>query len=243
MPYEDFIYLGDSRNAPYGEKTVDEIVNLTVKNVEILFRQKCKIIVIACNTATGAAIHFLRNTYPEYDFVGLEPAVKPACLASKTGNIGVLATEGTFKAQHFRNTSEKYSEYIHIHSQPGYGLVDMVESDMINTPEAEALLQKYISPLLEKNIDFLVLGCTHFPFFKKTIQQICGDEVAILDSGDAVARRTKDILMTKGLMKNLNNLGFIRIITTGDVTTLQSVAGSYLEINQANYSFSHIDRL
>jgi len=243
MPFENFIYLGDSGNAPYGEKPVEEIVSLTVKNVEFLFKQKCKIIVIACNTATGAAIHFLRNTYPGYDFVGLEPAVKPACLASKTGNIGVLATEGTFKAQHFRSTSEKYAEYIHIHTQPGYGLVNLVEQDMIHSPEAESLLQKYISPLREKNIDYLVLGCTHFPFFKKTIQQICGDEVAILDSGEAVARRTKDILMTKGLMKSVNNLGFIRIITTGDVAILQSVAGSYLEIDQANYNFSHFDRL
>ncbi|HPG72705.1 MAG TPA: glutamate racemase [Bacteroidales bacterium] len=229
MPNENYLYVGDSLNAPYGEKTRNEIIELTKQHVEFLIGNNVKIVVIACNTATGAAIAELRDIYQDIDFVGLEPAVKPACLMTRTGNIGVLATEGTFKAKHFITTSEKYNTYVNIHTQVGYGLVSLAEKNRIYSQESKELLYKYLEPLVKNNIDYLVLGCTHYPFFSEIIAEICGNSVRILDSGEAVAKRTKDLLMTRKLLNDGKTQGVINIFSTGDCSIFENIVANHCE--------------
>ncbi|HOE04228.1 MAG TPA: glutamate racemase [Bacteroidales bacterium] len=240
MPFESYIYLGDSLHAPYGEKPTEEIIALSNTCVKYLIDHGCKIIVVACNTATGAAINQLRQRYPAIAFIGLEPAIKPACLATKTGNIGVLATEGTFKGSHFKTTSEKYNAYVNIHTQIGYGLVDLAESNQIETIQTRVLLKSYIDPLIEKNIDQLVLGCTHYPFFHHIISELCGQEIRILDSGDAVARRTKDVLMTNGLLNTDRNIGDCLILTSGSLDSIKTTWYNHRGNIDGSYRFEQV---
>ncbi len=199
LPLEDFIYIADSSNAPYGHRKRSEIMELSSRIVNILINKSCKLIVIACNTATAATVNDLRKKY-KTPIIGLEPAVKPACLNTKTKNIGVLATEGTFRGNHFKNTSEKYKDYVKIHLQVAKGLVDIAEKGTFLGDEVTEMIKKYVEPLKEHNIDQLVLGCTHYPLFKETIKKIAGEDINIIDSGEAVARRTKDVLMTNKIL-------------------------------------------
>ncbi|ADV49434.1 Glutamate racemase [Cellulophaga algicola DSM 14237] len=193
LPNEDTIYLADSKNAPYGEKSADEILNLSIKNTEFLLNLGCKIIVIACNTATTNAIAYLRKTY-DIPFIGIEPAIKPAALNSKSKTIGVLATKGTLTSALFNTTSKNYSEGITVIDQDGEGLVPLIESGKVNGVEVRNLLLKYLNPMIHQGIDYLVLGCTHYPYLIPVIQEIVSDKVTIIDSGEAVAKHTKSIL-------------------------------------------------
>jgi len=201
LPNENTIYLADSRNAPYGEKSKQEILNLAVKNTELLLKKDCKIIVVACNTATTNAINYLRNHY-NVPFIGIEPAIKPAALKTKTNNIGVLATKGTLSSQLFSKTSEKIAKNIKIHEQNGDGLVALIEKGLLDTDKIQSLLQKYLQPMLLKNIDNLVLGCTHYPYLIPYIRQIVGSKITIVDSGFAVAKQLKNVLKREDLLNN-----------------------------------------
>jgi glutamate racemase len=193
LPNESMIYFADSGNCPYGSKSKEEIIALAANITDFLLAKGAKMIVVACNTATAMAIDYLRETY-NVAFVGIEPAVKPAALLSKTKHIGVLATEGTFKGRHFLETSSRFANEVQIHSQAGIGLVELVEKGQADTDATEAILRKYIGPMLEVNIDQLVLGCTHYPFLMKRIRKITGPGVNIIDPAEAIARRTRDIL-------------------------------------------------
>ena len=193
LPNESIVYLADSKNCPYGSKSEDEIIKLSEKNTQFLLNESCKMIIVACNTATAAAIEYLRRTF-SIPFVGMEPAVKPAAINSKTKNIGILATEGTFNGKLFNETSEKFTKGINVHLQVGYGLVESVEAGELQGEKLQSLLYKYLNPMLENNVDNIVLGCTHFPFLKENIQKIVGDGVNIIDPSSAVANRAKYIL-------------------------------------------------
>ena len=170
MPNENTIYLADSKNAPYGEKSKEEIIALSKKNTELLLEFNCKMIVVACNTATTNAIKELRATY-NIPFIGIEPAIKPAANNSKTQTIGILATKGTLSSELFNKTIELYKD-IKIVEQIGHGLVELIENGEINSPEMEKLLQSYLTPMIEKNIDYLVLGCSHYPYLIPKIKTI-----------------------------------------------------------------------
>jgi len=204
LPNENTIYLADSKNAPYGQKTKEEIIALSIKNTEYLLSKGCKIIVVACNTATTNAIDYLRNHY-DVPFIGIEPAIKPAALQTKTKNIGILATKGTLNSELFATTSDKFSDDIHIVEQIGEGLVPLIESGKINSKEMNILLEKYINELLKKNIDYLVLGCTHYPFLIPQIRKIVSNKVTIIDSGEAVAKQTKAVIL-KNKLSNMENI-------------------------------------
>ena len=198
MPYENTIYLADSKNAPYGEKSTDEIITLCKKNTELLISKGCKIIIVACNTATTNAIDYLRNNYT-IPFIGIEPAIKPAALYSKTDAIGILATKGTLSSKLFAKTAREYTKNITTIEQDGEGLVPLIESGKLNSKEVHNLLSEYLKPMLQFNIDHLVLGCTHYPYLIPQIKTIIGDDVKIIDSGEAVARQTKAILQKNNL--------------------------------------------
>ena len=193
LPNENTIYLADSKNAPYGDKTENRIIEYCVKNTEILLNQNAKIIVVACNTATTNAIKVLREIYT-IPFIGIEPAIKPASLVTKTNNIGVLATKGTIQSDLFEKTSANLKSDIKIIEKVGDGLVDLIEKGEIESKEIEFLLKKYLNPMMEKNIDALVLGCTHYPYLIPSIRKIVTNDIKIIDAGFAVARQTKKIL-------------------------------------------------
>lgn len=193
LPYEHSIYLADSKNAPYGEKPVNEIISLSKKNTELLIKMDCKLIVVACNTATTNVIDILRTTY-NIPFIGIEPAIKPAALNSQTRSIGILATKGTLSSELFSKTSELYSSNISIIEVVGVGLVELIEDGKQNSAEIEVLLRKLLKPFLIAKIDYLVLGCSHYPYLIPNLEKILPKSVKIIDSGEAVARQTKKIL-------------------------------------------------
>jgi len=192
LPYEDTIYLADSKNAPYGQKSKEEIIALSCKNTEFLLNQNCKLIVVACNTATTNAIKELRVKY-KVPFIGIEPAIKPAALHSKTQKIGILATKGTLNSELFYKKVEQYQE-IQIIEQIGHGLVELIEAGKIDSEEMYQLLVKFLTPMVQSDIDYLVLGCSHYPYLIPQIKKILPKKITIIDSGEAVARQTKKIL-------------------------------------------------
>jgi glutamate racemase len=192
LPYEDTIYLADSKNAPYGQKSKEEIIELSFKNTEFLLNQNCKLIVVACNTATTNAIKELRAKY-NVPFIGIEPAIKPAALHSKTQKIGILATKGTLNSELFYKNVEQYQD-IQIIEQIGFGLVELIEGGEIDSAEMNDLLIKYLNPMVLANIDYLVLGCSHYPYLIPQIKKIIPENITIIDSGEAVARQTKKVL-------------------------------------------------
>lgn len=200
LPNEDTIYLSDSLNAPYGQKTPQEILKLSIKNTEFLLEQNCKLIVVACNTATTNAIQYLREHY-SIPFIGIEPAIKPASILTKSKKIGILATKGTLNSKLFESTSSKIDEAIEIIEKVGEGLVELIEDDQIYSEEMDVLLHSYLDPMLKEKIDCLVLGCTHYPYLIPKIKEIIGDQIKIIDSGEAVAKQTKRILDKYNLLK------------------------------------------
>lgn len=202
LPNEDTIYLADSKNAPYGQKSKDEIIHLSFKNTEFLLNKNCKIIVVACNTATTNAIKELRTKY-DVPFIGIEPAIKPAALHSKTQKIGILATKGTLNSELFYKHVEQFQD-IQVIEQIGFGLVELIENGEINSKEMKDLLKKYLNPMIVSNIDYLVLGCSHYPYLIPQIKKILPSEIKIIDSGEAVAKQTKKILDEKVGFREIN---------------------------------------
>ncbi|HQF48275.1 glutamate racemase [Flavobacterium alvei] len=203
LPNEKTIYLADSKNAPYGQKSKEEIIALSSKNTEFLLHMDCKLIVVACNTATTNAIQELRAKY-NVPFIGIEPAIKPAATHSKTQTIGILATQGTLNSDLFHKTAEKFHD-TKIIEQVGHGLVPLIESGQINSPEMTNLLQSYLTPMIEANIDYLVLGCSHYPYLIPQIKKIIPSQIHIIDSGEAVARQTQNILNEKVGVSTIKN--------------------------------------
>ena len=203
LPHENTIYLADSKNAPYGLKTKDEIIHLSCKNTELLLEENCKIIVVACNTATTNAIKELRAKY-DVPFIGIEPAIKPAAIQSKTQTIGILATKGTLSSALFYENVAKHPN-VTIIEQIGHGLVQLIENGDLDSPEMKELLESYLLPMVEKNIDYLVLGCSHYPYLIPQIKKIIPPSIKIIDSGEAVAKQTKKILEEQQLLNDSNN--------------------------------------
>jgi len=224
MPKENTIYLADSKNAPYGKKHKDEILALCIKNTEKLLELNCKIIVVACNTATTNAIKELRSTY-EIPFIGIEPAIKPAALHTKTKKIGVLATKGTLSSELFAKTSDLYAQNIEVIEVIGTGLVELIEEGKITSTEMYNVLTSYLSPMIQQNIDYLVLGCSHYPYLIPVIKKILPDTIDIIDSGEAVAKQTKNILSAKGLLNPHLEKGTQTFYTNGDADILKNILG------------------
>ncbi len=222
LPNENTLYLADSRNAPYGEKTKNEILKLSVKNTEFLLENGCKIIVIACNTATTNAIKELRAIYP-IPFIGIEPAIKPAALQSKSKTVGVLATKGTLTSQLFHSTSENHAQGIKIIEQVGTGLVPLIEAGKAQSKETETLLKKFLKPMIDQGIDYLVLGCSHYPYLIPTLLKLLPADVKIIDSGEAVARQTRTVLERNKLLNLSNEKGWHRFYGNADIRTLKSL--------------------
>ncbi len=218
LPNENTIYLADSKNAPYGEKSKQTIIDFSIKNTEYLLSKGCKMIVVACNTATTNAIKVLRANY-DIPFIGIEPAIKPAALLSKTNKIGVLATKGTLSSELFLSTSEQFRTHRDIIEVEGKGLVELIESG--NIASTKPLLHQLLQPMINEGVDYIVLGCSHYPFLIPIIKTIVPSGVMIIDSGEAVAKQTKNILDQHQWL-NTTNLQNHLFYTNGNLALLQS---------------------
>ena len=199
LPHESLIYFADSKHAPYGNKTPQEITARCMEITDFLIAKNVKAIVVACNTATAAAIDTLRETF-DLPIIGMEPAVKAAATASNNGVIGVLATVGTLKSAQFAALLESYGRNVKVVTQGCSGLVECIERGELDTPETKALIRQYTEPLLAEGADTIVLGCTHYPFVKQVIQEIVGDKITLIDTGAAVAKQLKRQLEEKDLL-------------------------------------------
>lgn len=231
LPNEKTIYLADSKNAPYGLKSKEEIIRLSMKNTDFLLNLNCKLIVVACNTATTNAIRELRANY-KIPFIGIEPAIKPAAISSKTQIIGILATKGTLNSELFNKTSEMF-QHIKIIEQIGYGLVELIENGQIESTEMTQLLHSYLQPMIEANIDFLVLGCSHYPYLIPQIRKIIPNHIRIIDSGLAVARQTQNLLNEIGFNTDNNNKPIF--YTNTNPSVLQNIVGSNYVVQEKDF--------
>lgn len=202
LPREKYVYYADNAYCPYGEKTPEFIIERGRAITEYLLGQGADIIVVACNTATGAAISTLRREYPALPFIGMEPAVKPAALSSRTGVIGVLATAGTLRASKYLNTKGIYEGEVKIVENVGKGFVELVEKGILDGPEAEKVVSASLQPLLDAGADKIVLGCTHYPFLIAPISRLAGPSVEIIDPAPAVARQLRNVMDARGLFRS-----------------------------------------
>ena len=229
IPNENTIYLADSKYAPYGPKGKERIIELSIKNTEFLLKKDCKLIVVACNTATTNAIDYLRKHY-DIPFIGIEPAIKPAALQSKTKNVGILATKGTLSSELFAKTSNLFSSGINVIEQNGEGIVELIENGKLDTDEMKSLLKLYLQPMIEANIDHLVLGCTHYPYLIPQLLQLVPNHVKIIDSGEAVARQTKSVLSQNNMLNKQPTKPNLKFYTNGNPAVMQSLLEDKFEV-------------
>lgn len=234
LPYEDTIYLSDSINAPYGSKGTEKIKELSIKNTELLLKKGCKIIVVACNTATTNAIAYLRNTY-DVPFIGIEPAIKPAALNTKTNAIGILATKGTLSSALFSETSDRFASHIKVIEREGKGIVELIENGRLYSDTMRALLLEYLQPMLKANIDHLVLGCTHYPYLIPILLELLPNHVKIIDSGEAVARQTKAVLEKNNLLNLSAEAINLKFYTNGSIDVMYSLLGKGFDVKHLNF--------
>lgn len=220
LPEERYIYWSDNAHCPYGEKTREYIIDRAREITSFMIGQGAEIIVVACNTATAAAISTLREEF-DIPFIGMEPAVKPAAQATRSGVVGVLATAGTLKATKYIDTRAKWAQNVRIVEHIGQGFVELVESGKVTGEEAEAVVERSIRPLIEAGADTIVLGCTHYPFLSETIRKIAGDSVTLIDPAPAVARHLEEVMKEKGL---IHKNGFsMSLHSSGSISTLEKL--------------------
>lgn len=222
LPHENSIYLADSKHAPYGNKSKQEIIELSIKNTEYLLSKNCKLIVVACNTATTNAISYLRATY-DVPFIGIEPAIKPAALNTETKAVGILATKGTLSSELFHKTTDLYSNGIKVIEQVGEGIVPLIEAGKTYSNQMKALLKDYMQPMIDANIDYLVLGCTHYPYLMPLLLEMLPKHVKIIDSGLAVAKQTKAVLDKNSFLNFSSNIPENIFYTNTNVSVLNDI--------------------
>ncbi|WP_299526531.1 glutamate racemase [Winogradskyella sp.] len=228
LPNEHCIYLADSKNAPYGDKPASQILQLSIKNTKLLLDKGCKLIVVGCNTATTNAIAYLRANY-NLPFIGIEPAIKPAALNTKTKTIGILATKGTLSSHLFHKTSDLYASGIKVIEQVGEGIVPLIESGKLHSDEMKELLTSYLQPMLKEHIDYLVLGCTHYPYLIPMLKKMLPKDVSIIDSGLAVAKQTKAILEKHHLLNEEKSSPSIKLYSNGSLDILNTILNHQFE--------------
>ena len=229
MPSEHFLYFGDSANAPYGSRPTQQVRELTLARIDELMSRGLKAVVIACNTATSAAIDALRSRYPDTVIVGIEPALKPAVEACPGGKIIVMATEVTLREKKYLRLSEHYSATRQIISLPCPALVGFVERGELDSPAVENYLREILAPYLDPSPDAIVLGCTHFPFLKPVIARIAGEAVRFFDGSEGTSTQTKRLLENRGLLRQEGEGSVTLENSLGDPEIL-ALSGTLLEL-------------
>ncbi|MBN1484509.1 MAG: glutamate racemase [Chloroflexia bacterium] len=225
LPFEDLLYYGDNGYCPYGNRPESQVRQRVFSIAAFLLAQGAKMLVLACNTASIAALDDLRAGYPEVPIVGMEPAVKPAARATRNGRIGVLATTVTLHGDRFEKLLQQYAQNVRVFSQPGYGLVERVEAGQVQAAETAIWLRELLSPLIEAGIDTLVLGSTHYAFLRPLIEQVMGPQVTVIDTGLPVARQTRRVLEKSGLGNTGRQPGQELFYTSGEAPLLEAIYG------------------
>jgi len=223
LPGEDLLYLADQAHVPYGPRDPAEVRRLCEGIARFLLTRDAKLVVVACNTASASALHHLREVFPEVPFVGMEPAVKPAAQASRTGAVGVLATPGTFQGKPFCRVVERFAQGVRVCVRTCPGLVEAVERGETEGPEVRRIVAAAVAPLLEEGIDALVLGCTHYPFALGAIREICGTGIEVIDPAPAVARQVRRVLAERGLLRPPRGAGRVSCLTTGSAERFEAL--------------------
>jgi len=223
LPQEALIYLADQAHVPYGPRPVEQVRTFAEGITRYLLSQGAKLIVVACNTASAAALHSLRQAFPELPFVGMEPAVKPAAEHTQTGVVGVLATPATFQGALYASVIERFASGVTVLQDTCPGLVMEIEAGHLDTPTVRAILEKALNPMLAQGIDTVVLGCTHFPFVIPLIEDIVGPGVRVIDPAPAIARQVGRLLEANGLCSSAGQPGSVRYLTSGDPARLAAL--------------------
>ena len=224
LPEQSYVYYSDNAHCPYGEKTREYIIERARAITRFLLDKGCEIIVVACNTATAAAIATLREEF-QIKFIGMEPAIKPAAQATKTGVVGVLATAGTLKATKYIDTRVRWAENVRIVEHIGQGFVELVEKGITTGPDAESTVRTSLIPLLDAGADMIVLGCTHYPFLSETISKVASEayperNIEIIDPAPAVARHLIEVMVEEGVQTASKEGFHIELHASGDSATL-----------------------
>lgn len=233
MPNENIIYFGDQGHVPYGPRPMEQIQDFSEGITRFLLAQKSKIIVVACNTASAAALTYLRQTFPDVQFVGMEPAVKPAAEKTQTGKVGVLATPATFQGALYASVVERFANGVELFQNTCNGLVQQIEMGDLDGVETRRILEDALHPMLEKNIDTVVLGCTHYPFVIPLIEKIVGEHVRVIDPAPAVAKQVKRLLETGGTLSQNEQGGRLRFVTSGNEDSARTILHILLGIDAA----------
>ena len=226
---EDLCYIADHAFSPYGDKSHSAMLLRAKQLTEILLKKQCKMIVVACNTVTTQVIQELRKEYA-VPFIGIEPAIKPAASNTKTGVIGVLATEGTLQSRLFNQNALNYSSHVRVIEQAGYGLVEIVEKDELNHPETYQLLSSYLKPMINEGMDTLILGCTHYPFLIPVIKKILPQTINILDNSVPIVKQIKRILTKQRILSDGVQTGNKLFYSTGRVESWRNIAFTHLPL-------------
>ncbi len=227
LPSEDTLYFGDSGYCPYGGRPPEFILGRSAAVTEYLVERGAKIIVVACNTATSVCIPELRTLF-DVPIVAMVPAVKPAAAATRSGKIGVLATPLTVTGESLAALIREHARDTEVHAVPAPGLVELVEAGLLSGPQVEDALRPLLCPLLDRGVDTVVLGCTHYPFLRSAMTALSGPDLAIIDSGAAVARRTRHVLAEQGLLHTGDVPGRLELFTSGEITHVSAVASRLL---------------
>jgi len=229
LPGEALLYVADNANCPYGARPHEDIVRLSLAITRFLLAHGAKAIVVACNTASAAALASLRQEYPAIPFIGMVPAVKPAALTTRTGVVGVLATPGTFQGKLYEDVVSQYAVGVRILASACPGLVELVEDGEVEGQRTESFLQAIIDPMVEQGADTLVLGCTHYPFLIPAISRLYGDALQVLEPSDAVARQVEHVLTERGIAAQAEAVAPTQVyVSTGDTSPLQRALRHFL---------------
>jgi glutamate racemase len=240
IPDARLLYVADQRHVPYGARPVEEVRGFSFGIARFLLAQGAKVIVVACNTASAAALKELRAAFSEIPIVGIEPAVKPAAEITKSGVVGVLATPATFQGALYASVVERFASGVMVLQDTCPGLVDQIEKGELEGPKTRQILELALRPMLRQGIDTVVLGCTHYPFVIPLIQQICGDEVRVIDPAPAVARQTRRVLEADGFLSSVTTHHGVEFITSGELSKFRSnlsrLIGEVTDPKPANWS-------
>ena len=223
MPKESIIYFGDQGHIPYGPRPMEQIRSFSEAITNFLLQHNAKIIVVACNTASAAALKYLRDKFPNIQFVGMEPAVKPAAEHTQTGKVGILATPATFQGALYASVVERFANGVELLQNTCPGLVQQIEQGNLDGEETRKILEDALLPMLEKNIDTVVLGCTHYPFVIPLIQQIVGENVRVIDPAPAVAKQVGRVLEAREMRSDSKSKGRVKFYTSGDTESLKTM--------------------
>jgi glutamate racemase len=222
LPEESVLYFGDQGHIPYGSRPMEQIRIFSETITKFLLEKEAKIVVVACNTASAAALKYLREKFPAVQFVGMEPAVKPAAEYTHTGKVGVLATPATFQGALYASLVERFANGVELFQSTCPGLVQQVEMGNIAGDETRRILENALLPMLDERIDTVVLGCTHYPFVIPLIQQIVGAGIRVIDPAPAIAKQTERLLEARGTRNESGSKGEIKFYTSGDPGELRS---------------------